>query len=271
MKWKKRLTNYNFWLSMLSAVLLVLQGLDIKFDIAYINEIFTAILGLFVVIGIVIDPTKSSTTTTENAEEVITPTVTGEELNNLIQENTDQKDGIDNDAVPNDQQDENSFDLNQADLQTIIAVLKEELVSKQENLKVNENVQQKQITQDTDLRSEKMEEINSSIEESNNSIEEIFIDIVSESEKSEEIKIIDLEINNIEADIEINTNTNIIKSIEEPSIENNDNSLEEISFEVNNQLKEETIIQTEDSNAKDKETNSESSNTHNSVCYNIVN
>ena len=48
MNWKNRLTSYNFWISMFSAVLLVLQALKIEFDFIYINEIFTAILGLLV-------------------------------------------------------------------------------------------------------------------------------------------------------------------------------------------------------------------------------
>ena len=59
MNWKNRLSNYNFWLSMFSAVLLILQALKIEFDVAYVNEIFTAVLGLLVVVGIIIDPTKS--------------------------------------------------------------------------------------------------------------------------------------------------------------------------------------------------------------------
>ncbi len=66
MNWKKRLTNYNFWVSIVSAILLILQAFDINFDIAYINEIATAILGLLVVIGIVSDPTKSNTNVTNN-------------------------------------------------------------------------------------------------------------------------------------------------------------------------------------------------------------
>lgn len=59
MNWKKRLTNYNFWISIVSAVLLILQAFDISFDIAYINEIVTAVLGLLVVIGIINDPAKT--------------------------------------------------------------------------------------------------------------------------------------------------------------------------------------------------------------------
>lgn len=59
MKWKNRLTNYNFWISIVSATLLILQAFNIKLDIANINEIVTALLGLLVVIGIINDPTKS--------------------------------------------------------------------------------------------------------------------------------------------------------------------------------------------------------------------
>ena len=55
MNWKKRLTNYNFWISMFSAVLLILQALKIEFDVLYVNEIFTAVLGFLVVVGIIID------------------------------------------------------------------------------------------------------------------------------------------------------------------------------------------------------------------------
>lgn len=59
MKWKNRFTNYNFWISIISAVLLILQAFKIEFDVAYFNEIATAVLGLLVVIGIISDPTKS--------------------------------------------------------------------------------------------------------------------------------------------------------------------------------------------------------------------
>ena len=65
MNWKNRLTNYNFWISMFSAVLLILQALKIEFDILYVNEIFTAVLGLLVVIGIISDPTRTSVKSAE--------------------------------------------------------------------------------------------------------------------------------------------------------------------------------------------------------------
>lgn len=59
MKWKNRITNYNFWISLISASLLILQAFKFEFDIAYINEISTAVLGLLVVVGIISDPTKT--------------------------------------------------------------------------------------------------------------------------------------------------------------------------------------------------------------------
>lgn len=60
MNWKNRLTNYNFWISIASAALLILQAFKIEFDVAYINEILTGILGLLVVIGIISDPTRTA-------------------------------------------------------------------------------------------------------------------------------------------------------------------------------------------------------------------
>lgn len=58
MKWKNRLTNYNFWISIASAILLIIQAFKIEFNIAYLNEIATAVLGILVMIGIISDPTK---------------------------------------------------------------------------------------------------------------------------------------------------------------------------------------------------------------------
>lgn len=68
MNWKNRLTNYNFWVSIVSAVLLILQALKIKVDFIYVNEVSTAILGLLVVIGIINDPTKSTKTSVKKTE-----------------------------------------------------------------------------------------------------------------------------------------------------------------------------------------------------------
>lgn len=100
MNWKNRLTNYNFWISIVSAVLLILQAFEFHFDIMYINEIATAVLGLLVVIGIINDPTKSvqkkeeNTSNSEkeqavnlkNSDEVL-ETITNVESESLEEEN----------------------------------------------------------------------------------------------------------------------------------------------------------------------------------------
>jgi phi LC3 family holin len=75
MNWKNRLTNYNFWISIFSAVLLILQAFKIEFDIAYVNEIFTAVLGLLVVIGIISDPTRTTIKSDSTKQETKTETI----------------------------------------------------------------------------------------------------------------------------------------------------------------------------------------------------
>ena len=88
---KNRFTSYNFWISMVSAVLLICQALNLKFDIIYINEIATAVLGLLVVIGIVSDPTKGVKSAPEvkdqpdEKKEDIPCETTGENLDDIIQ------------------------------------------------------------------------------------------------------------------------------------------------------------------------------------------
>ncbi len=83
MKWKNRLTNYNFWVSIVSAVLLILQSFDVQFDISNFNEITTAVLGLLVVIGIINDPTKSSTNTAKSEENVTADKVNSPQLESI--------------------------------------------------------------------------------------------------------------------------------------------------------------------------------------------
>ena len=89
MNWKNRLTNYNFWISIFSAVLLILQALKIEFDIAYVNEIFTAVLGLLVVIGIISDPTRTTIKTVEKEMKanVVENKATENQVNKEIENN----------------------------------------------------------------------------------------------------------------------------------------------------------------------------------------
>lgn len=115
MNWKKRLTNYNFWISMFSAVLLVLQALKIEFDIAYVNEIFTAVLGLLVVIGIISDPTRTSVKTTETQTKTVTQEAKVEP--NVVGEN----------QIPNNEENAINYVDIQADLQTILTKISTDL------------------------------------------------------------------------------------------------------------------------------------------------
>ena len=101
MNWKNRLTNYNFWISIVSAVLLILQAFNIEFDVNYINEIITAVLGLLVVIGIIKDPTKSTTktdssstitTSTSNAEKTVSTTAEPEKTQSTTNETKNTED-----------------------------------------------------------------------------------------------------------------------------------------------------------------------------------
>ena len=91
MNWKNRLTNYNFWISIVSAVLLILQAFNIEFDVNYINEIITAVLGLLVVIGIINDPTKS-TTKTDSSSTITTSTSNAEKTESTTNETKNAED-----------------------------------------------------------------------------------------------------------------------------------------------------------------------------------
>ena len=117
MNWKNRLTNYNFWISIFSAVLLILQALKIEFNIAYVNEIFTAVLGLLVVIGIINDPTKTSVKTTET-----------------LQPNHPTKEKQTENTVPTDKENEtDSFNI-QNDFQTTVNKISIDIDEKLSNL-----------------------------------------------------------------------------------------------------------------------------------------
>ncbi len=163
MNWKNRLTNYNFWISIFSAVLLILQALKIEFDIAYVNEIFTAVLGLLVVIGIISDPTRTSVkssaeTVKEKKEKTLEETQKTENKNALP---IVQKDEIDNINIQDDfktilEKISSDLDVKIKEMQTLNAETAEKLVALQTNnkndiinSKVEEVVEQEiQVTQE---------------------------------------------------------------------------------------------------------------------------
>ena len=50
---KGKFRNYGLWISIISAVLMLLQAMGLKFDLPYVNEIITSILGVLVTHGII--------------------------------------------------------------------------------------------------------------------------------------------------------------------------------------------------------------------------
>lgn len=157
MKWKNRITNYNFWISIVSATLLILQAFNIKLDIANINEIVTALLGLLVVIGIINDPTKSAKDTENDAKSTnkkkagikqIEPSKTEnkaeKDVKNVNQkgenEQQNEENQIDNkdlnivenehETMPIAKQNENDFDLAENDLQVLVDKIAQDLEQK---------------------------------------------------------------------------------------------------------------------------------------------
>ena len=142
MKWKNRLTNYNFWISIVSAVLLILQAFNFEFDIAYISEIATAVLGLLVVIGIISDPTKTYAPTheTNSTDKTISEEI--EEKSKTEKETVE----YENNTNALDVKNENDNVNNESNFQTIIDFISNE-INKTINdvLKVNETEKQEEI------------------------------------------------------------------------------------------------------------------------------
>lgn len=52
--------NYGLWISIISAVLMLLQAMGLKFDLPYVNEIITSILGVLVTLGIISNPSDGN-------------------------------------------------------------------------------------------------------------------------------------------------------------------------------------------------------------------
>ncbi|MDE6275277.1 MAG: hypothetical protein K2M75_01925 [Clostridia bacterium] len=50
---KAKLKSYEFWVSIVSALMVALQSISLKFDVPYIQEIVMGFLGVLAVAGIV--------------------------------------------------------------------------------------------------------------------------------------------------------------------------------------------------------------------------
>lgn len=104
--WKVRLQSKEFWMAVIAFIILVAQYVcnwyGLEFDIPGLNEILSAILGLFVLLGIVVDPTTPKTTDSqvsqekrsidESAEEVIARTLSNDDLAEILSRVTTKED-----------------------------------------------------------------------------------------------------------------------------------------------------------------------------------
>lgn len=229
MKWKNRITNYNFWISIVSATLLILQAFNIKLDIANINEIVTALLGLLVVIGIINDPTKSAKDTENDAKSTnkkkagnkqIEPSKTEnkaeKDVENVNQkgenEQQNEENQIDNkdlnivenehETMPIAKQNENDFDLAENDLQVLVDKIAQDLKQKYAELnKAVDMLNKTQIKQPID----KIQNENNPIETNIQSIEPSKLD--NENMQNEQPQVEDAkELNTVEDNLIIPTN-----------------------------------------------------------------
>lgn len=149
MNWKNRLKNYNFWISMFSAILLILQALKIEFDVAYVNEIFTAVLGLLVVVGIIIDPTKTvvSKDETKPKAEIKNEAIKDENVVAVIenQEQNSEPEVEEKTTLPFDKENEVNNINNENDFQTILNKISTSLEHKLNELSSKFQVSEREL------------------------------------------------------------------------------------------------------------------------------
>ncbi len=98
MKLKDRVKSYSFWVSLASAVILVIKLIGQKYglliDETFISDLFTAICGILVILGIIVVPkTETNSNCSDSNNQIIETVSTGEELieaieNEIIQTNT---------------------------------------------------------------------------------------------------------------------------------------------------------------------------------------
>lgn len=57
---KEKFKNYGLWLSIASTIIMILQAMGLRFDVPYVNEIITSVLGVLVTLGIISNPSDGS-------------------------------------------------------------------------------------------------------------------------------------------------------------------------------------------------------------------
>ena len=53
---KEKFRNYGLWVSVGSCIIMLLQACGLKFNVPFVNEIISAVLGVLVVLGIISNP-----------------------------------------------------------------------------------------------------------------------------------------------------------------------------------------------------------------------
>lgn len=53
---KEKVKNYGFWISLCSAVMLVISNFGLEIDVPYVEEIISSILGVLVILGVISNP-----------------------------------------------------------------------------------------------------------------------------------------------------------------------------------------------------------------------
>lgn len=243
---KNRLTNYNFWISIVSAVLLILQAFDIQFDIAYINEIVTAVLGLLVVIGIISDPTKSSTKTNSSVSSVDDATNSNSSADSLLDSNRNSET-----IIPSNENESNANET----------VNIEESVSAENNADRAEEVSAESIPTNSQNKA------NNDI--AANNFEVLIKQISSDLNKSMS------ELYKLQEDLKTNNKTNLeVSQTESSEMSNSQSNIiesNETNSQENSELNSESQISEINTNSELKISKSEINNEEVVTCHNIVN
>lgn len=237
MKWKNRLTNYNFWVSIVSAILLILQSFNIQFDISNFNDITTAVLGLMVVIGIINDPTKSYTNTKTDTNKTNNETTS----NSNLQENKEISNTLDNIALNTENNGESLKEETQQEIES----------NKQEGLE--NNVQQ--LTMPIINQTENDFNINKT--DAKNLIEQVINKLEEQTIILNDNKTKESELQDCKENLILQDNLNkVTAKVEELNLENSNNADVNLNL-TNNNVTEQIAQQNNESGL--------------SNCFNIVN
>ena len=115
----KKLNNYKFWMSLFAAVIVLINALGSTFGFAVnetaITSIFTAVLGVFVTLGLIKKENKENEKSTQNKTDDKTSSE-NENLPETDKQSTDLDDNGENDAEKQGEPSTDKVDENSADI-----------------------------------------------------------------------------------------------------------------------------------------------------------